>query len=134
MDFSIHTYYEKRNSRFYIKENDTYLPDDFDDEISLGIITQKGLVVIVGCSHIGVVNILKTISKKMDMPIYALVGGTHLIEADESRTAQTIKAFRQMDIRLLAVSHCTGKEGIRLISEQMKEQFFFNNTGKIIEI
>jgi len=132
--FSRHTDYEKRNSRFYIKENDTYLPDDFDDEISLGIITQKGLVVIVGCSHIGVVNILKTISKKMDMPIYALVGGTHLIEADESRTAQTIKAFRQMDIRLLAVSHCTGKEGIRLISEQMKEQFFFNNTGKIIEI
>ena len=132
--FSRYTEYEKRNSRFYIKENSEYIPDNFNDEISLGIITEKGLVVIVGCSHVGIVNILKTISKRVDIPIHAVIGGTHLIEADEFRMKKTMDAFKEMKIRLIAVSHCTGEEGIRLISEELKEQFLYNNTGKVIEI
>ena len=132
--FSRYTDYEKRNSRFYIKENAEYIPDNFDDEISLGIITEKGLVVIVGCSHVGIVNILKTISKRVNIPIYAVIGGTHLIEADEFRMQKTMDAFKEMKIQLIAVSHCTGEEGIRLISEELKEQFLYNNTGKVIEI
>ncbi|MDD3063756.1 MAG: MBL fold metallo-hydrolase [Anaerostipes sp.] len=132
--FSRYTDYEARNSRFFIKENAEFIPDNFDDEISLGIITEKGLVVIVGCSHVGIVNILKTISKRVDIPIHAVIGGTHLIEADEFRMKKTMDAFKEMKIRLIAVSHCTGEEGIRLISEELKEQFLYNNTGKVIEI
>lgn len=129
-----HTDYEKRNSKFFIKENTAYIPDDFDDEISLGIITKKGLVVIVGCSHIGIINILKTISEKVHIPIYAVVGGTHLIEADENRMQKTIDAFKEMKIQLIAVSHCTGEEGIRRIGEELKENVLYNNTGNVIEI
>lgn len=132
--FSRHTDYEKRNSKFFIKENSKYIPDDFEDEISFGIITRKGLVVIVGCSHIGIVNILQTISERVDIPIYAVIGGTHLIEADEARMEKTIDAFKKMKIHLIAVSHCTGEKGIGLISKELKEQFLYNNTGKIIEI
>ncbi|MDK2966106.1 MBL fold metallo-hydrolase [Lacrimispora sp.] len=132
--FSRYTDYEVRNSRFFIKENDEFTPDNFDDEISMGIITEKGLVVIVGCSHVGIVNILKTISKRVNIPIHAVIGGTHLIEADEFRMKKTMAAFKDMKIQLIAVSHCTGKEGIRLISEELKEQFLYNNTGKVIEI
>lgn len=132
--FSRFTDYEKRNSRFYIKEHGEYIPDDFDDEISLGIITQKGLVVIVGCSHIGVVNILTTISKSIDIPIYAVIGGTHLIEADDSRIQKTIDAFKKMEIQLIAVSHCTGEEGIRRIRDKLGEKFLYNNTGRVIKI
>ncbi|MFA9379212.1 MAG: MBL fold metallo-hydrolase [Lachnotalea sp.] len=132
--FSKYTDYEERNSRFYIKENVEYIPDNFDDEISLGIITEKGLVVIVGCSHVGIVNILETISKKVHIPIYAVIGGTHLVEADEVRIKKTINAFKKLKIQLFIVSHCTGEEGILLIGEELKEQFLFNNTGRIIEI
>lgn len=132
--FSNYTDYELRNNKFFVKENDTFLPDDFADEIALGIMTQKGLVVIVGCSHVGIVNILKTISKQVNLPIYAVVGGTHLIEADESRIRKTIEALKEMKIQCIAVSHCTGEQGIRLMQEERKEQFFYNNTGKVIEI
>lgn len=132
--FTRYTEYEKRNNRFYIKEIGEYIPDDFDDEISMGIITKKGLVVIVGCAHIGIVNILKTISAKINIPIHAVIGGTHLIEADECRIKKTMDAFKEMKIQLIAVSHCTGKEGIRLIGEELKEQFLYNNTGQVIEI
>ena len=132
--FFSHTEYEKKNKRFFVKENTDFIQDNFDDEISLGIVTKKGLVVIVGCSHVGIVNILKTISEKVNMPIYAVIGGTHLIEADEVRIKKTIDAFKEMKIQLVAVSHCTGEEGISFISQQMKEQFLYNNTGKVIEI
>jgi len=132
--FSKYTDYEKRNNRFYVKENTEYIPDNFDDEISLGIITSKGLVVIVGCSHVGIVNILKTISERVDIPIYAVIGGTHLIEADEVRMQKTIDAFKEMKIQLIAVSHCTGEEGICRIRQELNQQFLYNNTGNTIEI
>ncbi|SEW44715.1 7,8-dihydropterin-6-yl-methyl-4-(beta-D-ribofuranosyl)aminobenzene 5'-phosphate synthase [[Clostridium] fimetarium] len=90
--------------------------------------------IIVGCSHIGIVNIMKTISERINIPIYAVIGGTHLIEADEVRMKKTIDAFNEMKIQLVAVSHCTGEEGICLISQEMKEQYLYNNTGKVIEI
>ncbi|RDU25015.1 MBL fold metallo-hydrolase [Anaerosacchariphilus polymeriproducens] len=126
--------FEQRNSKFFIKVNSSYIPDDFDDEISLGIKTHKGLVVIVGCSHIGVINILGTIYEKVKMPIYAVIGGTHLVEADEVRIQKTIEAMRNFNIQKVAVSHCTGEEGIRCFRQEFKEQFFYNNTGRIIEI
>ncbi|MDD3413835.1 MAG: MBL fold metallo-hydrolase [Lachnospiraceae bacterium] len=132
--FFRYTDYEKRNSRFYIKENEEYLPDDFDDEIVLGMITDKGLVVVVGCSHVGIINILKTISERVDIPIYAVVGGTHLIEADECRMQKTMDALKEMKVQLIAVSHCTGEEGIQHMRQELKQQFHYNNTGNVIEI
>ena len=128
------TDFEKRNRKFYIRENSSYIPDEFKDEIALGIVTKKGLVVIVGCSHVGVVNILKTISERVDMPIYAVIGGTHLIDADEVRMQKTIDALKDMKIQLVAVSHCTGEEGICCLRQELKECFLFNNTGNVIEI
>jgi 7,8-dihydropterin-6-yl-methyl-4-(beta-D-ribofuranosyl)aminobenzene 5'-phosphate synthase len=128
------TDYEVRNNKFFIKEDSDYIPDNFDDEISLGIITKKGLVVVVGCAHVGIVNILKTISERIHIPIYAVIGGTHLVDADEVRRSKTIDAFKEMKLQLIAVSHCTGEEGIRAISQEMKDQFIYNNTGKVIRI
>ncbi len=126
--------FEKMNSKFFLKEKSAYIPDEFDDEISLGIVTEKGLVVIVGCSHVGVINILNTISERVKIPIYAVIGGTHLIEADERRMHETIAALKKMQIQFVAVSHCTGEEGIRWISQEFKGQYLFNNTGNVIEI
>lgn len=126
--------FELRNPKFFVKSGEEYIPDDFMDEIALGILTKKGLVVIVGCSHVGIVNILKTISERMNMPIYAVVGGTHLVEADEVRIRETIEMFQKMEIQKVAVSHCTGEEGILKIREGMKEQFVYNNTGHVMLI
>lgn len=126
--------FEKRSGKFFIKDKYSYIPDKFDDEIALGIITDQGLFVIVGCSHIGIVNILHTISDRVQMPIYAVLGGTHLVDADEIRIQKTINELRNMGIQLIAVSHCTGEEGLRCISQEFKDKFFYNNTGKVIEL
>jgi 7,8-dihydropterin-6-yl-methyl-4-(beta-D-ribofuranosyl)aminobenzene 5'-phosphate synthase len=132
--FRKHNEFEQKNPKFFVRTGEEYTTDDFTDEIALGILTKKGLVVVVGCSHVGIVNILKTISERMNMPIYAVVGGTHLVDAEKGRVRKTIEMFREMKIQIVAVSHCTGEEGILMIQESMKKQFVHNNTGHVIEI
>lgn len=144
-NFERSTDYEKLSDKFYIGEFmentespshncSAFVRDEFSDEIVLGINTEKGLVLIVGCSHIGIVNIISTIKERMDVPIYAVIGGTHLVDADEFRIQQTISSFGAMNIQYIAVSHCTGEQGIKAIKENMEEKFIFNNTGKVINI
>lgn len=128
------TDFENLNNKFFTKQGKDYIQDDFSDEVALGIITEKGLVVIVGCSHVGIVNIVQTISKRMNIPIFAIIGGTHLIEADKERMEKTISSFQEMKIQLIAVSHCTGDRAIKYIKQELQERFMFNNTGNVMEL
>ncbi len=69
--------------------------DDFGDEICIAADTSKGLVVLVACSHPGILNMLTHIHDVLKKPIYAVLGGTHLVEADENRIALTIDAMKK---------------------------------------
>ncbi|WP_234124112.1 MBL fold metallo-hydrolase [Clostridium hydrogenum] len=126
--------FELLNPKFKIKFNENYTVDDFSDEIVLAVKLDKGLVVIVGCSHVGIVNILETIMERTGMPIYGVIGGTHLIEADDLRLNRTIDFFKKNDIKVLRMSHCTGDKAIEKIKMQFKESFIYNNTGNVIEL
>lgn len=126
--------FEKRNEQFYFIENELAIEDDFEDEIALVIASPKGLIVIVGCSHVGIVNILQTIRETTGMPIYAVVGGTHLVEADEERIQKTVTLFHEMNIKLIAVSHCTGELGVLRMQQEFADRFVYNNTGHVIAI
>lgn len=125
--------FEVLNNKFYYQDGEQKVNDDFEDEIALAINSKKGLVAIVGCSHGGVVNILKTIAAKNRAPLYGVVGGTHLVEANTQRINQTIAVFKEMDLKMVAVSHCTGERGLQAVQDQMPEQFVFNNTANVIE-
>lgn len=133
-NFKRFTSYEKRNERFFIKTQDGFVHDDFKDEIAIGIITKKGLAVVAGCSHIGIINILKTIKTRINMNIYAVIGGTHMVEADDDRINSTIKDLKDLKIDYIAVSHCTGEKATEEIKKNFKEKFIINNTGNVIEI
>ena len=126
--------FEILNKKFYIKQNEQYISDDFSDEIVLAVKVEKGLVVILGCSHVGVVNILKTITKRTGIHIYGVVGGSHLIEADELRLNNTINFLKEKDIQVLRLSHCTGKNAIRELQYEFGNKFMYNNTGNVIKI
>lgn len=133
-NFTRYTNFEPINDKFWCIRDQEYDVDEFRDEIVLGILTEKGLVVIAGCSHIGIINILCTIQTRTGYPVYALVGGTHLIEADENRLEKTVQAFQAMNIKLIAVSHCTGDIGTGYMKRKLPDRFINNNTGNIIEI
>jgi 7,8-dihydropterin-6-yl-methyl-4-(beta-D-ribofuranosyl)aminobenzene 5'-phosphate synthase len=125
--------FELPNKRFQIKQDGKYVLDDFCDEIVLVLKGKSGLFVIVGCSHIGIVNILENIIERTGLPIYGIIGGTHLVEADEQRLNKTIDFLKEKDIKIIAVSHCTGEKAAEEIKRQFGGRFLYNNTGNIIE-
>ncbi len=116
------------------KKDETYVPDDFQDEIVLGIDTSKGLVVIAGCSHAGIINILQDISDQTGKPICMVVGGTHLVDGDAERIRRTAQELKKMNIQKIAVSHCTGEAGAEKLKEVFGKDFIRNNTGNVIKL
>lgn len=133
-NFNRNEEYENLNQPMYIKEDGKYTKDLFLDEISIGIKTNEGLVVIVGCSHVGIVNILDTIINRTNMNIYALIGGTHLVTEGEEKVNILIEYLKEKDIKMIGACHCTGKQGETMLSQQLEEAFINNNTGDVLEI
>ena len=128
------TDYEQGNPHFFVKEKGVYKKDDFTDEIAIALEIKDGIVVITGCSHPGIMNIIYTIQKRSKKKICGIVGGTHLVEADESRLKKTIVALKEINIEFIAVSHCTGEENLEIIKNAFGKKFIFNCTGNVIKI
>ncbi|MEA3423305.1 MAG: MBL fold metallo-hydrolase [Bacillota bacterium] len=124
---------EETNEQFYIKENGKNIVDLFNDEISVVVKGEKGLVVLVGCSHPGIRNIITTVKKLFSEPILAVIGGTHLRNASDKRIMDTIEIFKELKIKKIGVSHCTGDRAVNLLKKEMPDEFFENNTGSVFE-
>lgn len=126
------TGYEQVNPKFFVKQGESYIQDYFPDEIALGIIIEQGLVLIAGCSHVGIVNMLEHVKRILQLPVIAVLGGTHLVEAEEERLKKTAEAFREHGVQRIAVSHCTGEEGMGLLKREFPKEFTVNNTGNVM--
>ena len=87
------------------------LPDTFDDEICVVLRGVEGLSVIVGCSHVGIVNIISTIAKRFSEKIFRIIGGVHLINADSERIDKTFTALKNFGVCDFKFCHCSGITG-----------------------
>ncbi len=126
--------YENTNETMYVKEDEGYKLDEFKDEVSLVVDTEKGLVVLVGCSHPGIVNILEEIRSKTGKEIYQVIGGLHLMKEDDEKINNIIDYLKEREIEKISACHCTGKQGETMLSQQMEEEFQRNSTGDILVI
>ena len=111
-----------------------YTPDSFEEETAVTLDTVDGLVLIVGCSHPGIMNMISTIEERSGKTICGVIGGTHLMDAGPDRLQKTIDAFLAHDLKLIAVSHCTGEDHLPILRQAVKDRFVFNNTGNVIEV
>lgn len=83
-------------------------PDVVADDSALAVTTDKGLVVVSGCAHSGICNIIEQARKVTGVgEVYGVVGGFHLKHAD-SRLQATIDYLKQLDVKIVMPSHCTG--------------------------
>jgi len=129
------TEYEKGVKKLLIKTNEGYAQDPILDDQTLVATTEKGLVIILGCSHSGMINIMNHIIDKTGQShICTIIGGTHLGPASKETVEKTIQALKQFDIEKIGVSHCTGLETSVRLSQEFGERFFFCNVGTVIEI
>ena len=85
-------------------------PDDFSDEIVLALRESDGVAVVTGCAHNGILNIVKTVSQRLNLPIYSVIGGIHLEGASSGRIERTLTELKNLGVRRLALCHCSGEE------------------------
>ncbi|SHH84425.1 MBL fold metallo-hydrolase [Sporanaerobacter acetigenes] len=125
--------YEKLNTSMQVKTAEGYKTDEFVEEVAIAIDTNKGIVILTGCSHNGIMNIVDTIHRRTGKNIYAVIGRTHLIDADEARIEKTIQYFRDLGVEKVGVSHCTGPKAIEMFQRIAPDMSFVNSTGTVLE-
>jgi 7,8-dihydropterin-6-yl-methyl-4-(beta-D-ribofuranosyl)aminobenzene 5'-phosphate synthase len=87
--------------------------DTIPEDTALVLDTEKGLVVVTGCGHAGVVNILEYARTSVrEAPVRAAVGGLHLFPADEASLDWSAKRLKVMGVANLLGAHCTGVDAV----------------------
>jgi 7,8-dihydropterin-6-yl-methyl-4-(beta-D-ribofuranosyl)aminobenzene 5'-phosphate synthase len=98
--------------------------DTTPDDQSLVLETERGLIILLGCCHAGLINTLEhvaTITGRRD--IYAVIGGTHLGFCGQEQLDRTIAALHALSIKKLAAAHCTGFAAAARLSREFPREF-----------
>jgi 7,8-dihydropterin-6-yl-methyl-4-(beta-D-ribofuranosyl)aminobenzene 5'-phosphate synthase len=104
-------------------------------EQSLAIRSDKGIVIITGCAHPGIINILeKAKSHFPDEKIYLTLGGFHLHKLTEAEISSTINKIYDFGIIKIAPTHCSGDIVRKMFIEKYKTNYIEVGVGKSIEI
>ncbi len=129
------TSFEKNDQRLKVEKNGRYVQDTIPDDQSLVIESKKGLVVVLGCAHAGIINTLNYITSQLPgRKIKTVVGGTHIGFLGEKQLEATIEHLKQFRLQRLGVSHCTGLAPAMRLMQAFGRRFFFANAGTAIEI
>ena len=103
-------------------------------EQALIIRTERGLIVITGCAHPGIVNIVNAAKDLVKEDILLVVGGFHLEWAGKSKIEKIISAFKQLGVRYVGPCHCTGEKARSLFEEHFGRKYIKLGVGKVITI
>ncbi|MBA7560159.1 hypothetical protein ES708_01780 [subsurface metagenome] len=103
------------------------------NEQSLIVKTNKGIVVVTGCSHPGIVNIVKKAQEIMGEEVYLVFGGFHLMRHSEKNVKEIIGQFRELGVKKCGATHCTGDKQINLFKEAYGNDYIEMGTGRVLE-
>jgi 7,8-dihydropterin-6-yl-methyl-4-(beta-D-ribofuranosyl)aminobenzene 5'-phosphate synthase len=102
-----------------VKTPEGLVEDSVPEDMSLVAVTDKGLVVLSGCGHSGVVNTLEYARQKIKTaPVYAALGGFHLFALDDEKLGWTASKLKEFGLGNFLGAHCTGVEAVYRIRQQ----------------
>ena len=103
-------------------------------EQALVIPTSKGLVIVTGCAHPGIVQIVEKAKEMFDEPVYLVMGGFHLGNTSDHQLNGIINAFRDLGVQKVAPCHCTGDKAIARFKAEYGEDFIQAGAGSVIVV
>jgi len=126
------TDFESIEPIFYVKENSLFRHDSIPDDLALIVKTKKGLVIILGCAHRGIISTIRHSQEiSGEERVRLIVGGTHLAPKTDDQIDKTITELKKIGVQKIGVSHCTGFHASTRLSQEMGGQFFLNNAGTV---
>jgi 7,8-dihydropterin-6-yl-methyl-4-(beta-D-ribofuranosyl)aminobenzene 5'-phosphate synthase len=122
------------STRLCIKRDGELMRDDFRDDVSLVAHLDGGLVVLTGCGHAGVCNIVAHAQRLMSrQPVHALIGGTHLVAAHEGEIRDTAARLHEMGVEAIMPCHCTGQRAFAVLEDAFPGKVVKVATGDVVE-
>jgi 7,8-dihydropterin-6-yl-methyl-4-(beta-D-ribofuranosyl)aminobenzene 5'-phosphate synthase len=129
------TNFEKPDPRLFTEMDGAMTHDLFLDDQSLILDTDKGIVLILGCAHSGMINIIEHVVNKMRKEkFHAILGGTHLDFLTPEQLEESIKSLKEMKIGNIGVSHCTGMRAAFRLQQEFGDRFFYGCVGSVLEV
>ncbi|MFC1798880.1 MBL fold metallo-hydrolase [Thermodesulfobacteriota bacterium] len=129
------TLFEKADmeNRFMVL-NGEKVPDTIEDDQSMVVHTEKGLLLVLGCAHAGIINVVNYVLEKTGIQdIFAIIGGTHIGFSGEVQLNESIAALKTYNIQHLIPSHCTGPLAIARMKQEFDDIFQFSHVGFCLE-
>ncbi len=136
------TFPRPRGNRYlWVKRGGTLQPDPFDHELLMVIEGPDGLVVLTGCSHNGILNLVDTAVRRLPgVPIAAVLGGFHLVGlpgcmAASRREVEILgRQVMQLPVRMVYAGHCTGQKAYRILKAVIGERLGTLATGSTVDV
>ncbi|MEJ5363304.1 MAG: MBL fold metallo-hydrolase [Spirochaetota bacterium] len=123
------------DERLKVKNADGSIKDDiFNDDCSLIIDTDSGPVILLGCAHAGLVEILHDIADQTGYKeFFAVIGGTHLESAPQEYIKRAIDTLKRFKVKKIGTSHCTGFKVACIMHQEFKDSFVLASCGASFE-
>lgn len=126
--------FEDTGGDFYDQKQGVFQKDLIIEDQSLIIDTVEGLIVVLGCSHAGIINILDYVQQQFEQrSIHTVIGGMHLVSASTKRLEQTLAELKKFNIKRLIPLHCTGYHATHVLKNHFPASFIHLPVGAEIE-
>jgi 7,8-dihydropterin-6-yl-methyl-4-(beta-D-ribofuranosyl)aminobenzene 5'-phosphate synthase len=121
---------------FWTVNKGRFVDDAIIDDQSLVIdVDGKGLIVVAGCAHSGIIDTIKYAQKITgNSTVYAVLGGFHLTGADAKKIQYSVDELEKLNIAFVGPCHCTGKEATKKFAEAFGDHCRPLHSGAAIEI
>ena len=122
------------DERLKQKNGEAVTDDPFNDDLSLLLDTDSGPVVLLGCAHAGIVEILDHIAASAGLTeFHGVIGGTHLGSAPPEYLQKAIESLKKYRVKVVAASHCTGFKAAAILSNTFGEAYRPAAVGSVFE-
>jgi 7,8-dihydropterin-6-yl-methyl-4-(beta-D-ribofuranosyl)aminobenzene 5'-phosphate synthase len=105
--------------------------DDFEKFPEQGLVvrTDKGGVLVTGCGHPGVVEMVSKAEEELGIEVFAVIGGLHLLNTPDKDVTRIAEKLKQMGVRQICPTHCTGDRAIEILKESFGAGYVAGGTG-----
>jgi len=106
-----------------------YIPEQ-----ALVLETEKGLTIITGCAHPGIIKIVEHVMEQKNGKIHLVMGGFHLLDKSVKKIKEINNKLRELGVQYIGPAHCTGEGATKIFKESYKENFIDIKVGHTIEV
>jgi 7,8-dihydropterin-6-yl-methyl-4-(beta-D-ribofuranosyl)aminobenzene 5'-phosphate synthase len=103
-------------------------------EQALLLQTEKGLVMITGCAHPGIVQLLEAAQKQLTAPVHLVLGGFHLFRKSDHQISQIVEKFKSLRVETIAPCHCTGEVALEQFKTAFQDRFYKVGAGTTLAL